>query len=70
MVRQLDQLELDSTVCGSAGMPEDFIPEGATAVYHNYSFQHRYDPKLPITQRAEEVLLTRSQSHACTHGWT
>ncbi|XP_076442541.1 ATP-dependent RNA helicase TDRD9-like [Babylonia areolata] len=58
MVNQMDQLELDSTVCGSVGVPQDFIPEGATAVYDNYSFQHRYDPKLPITQRAEEVLYT------------
>ena len=56
MVNKLDQLELDSTVCGSAGMPEDFIPDGATSVYNTYNFQHRYDPKLPITQRAEEVL--------------
>ncbi|KAK7104950.1 ATP-dependent RNA helicase TDRD9-like [Littorina saxatilis] len=55
---RLDQLDVDSTVCGSVAMPEDFIPEGATAVYDNYSFQHCYDPKLPITRKAEEVILT------------
>ncbi|KAL8608263.1 hypothetical protein ACOMHN_042130 [Nucella lapillus] len=58
VVNQMDELELDSTVCGSVGVPQDLVPEGATTVYDSYSFQHRYDPKLPITDRAEEVLYT------------
>ena len=68
MVNQLDQLELDSTVAGSVGIPDDFIPEGALAVYDSYSFQHKYDPKLPITQRAEEVLESWCSLFVCLYG--
>ena len=55
MSGQLEGLELDSTVQGgSVAMPEDLIPEGATDVYKNYKFQHKYS-KLPILEARDEV---------------
>lgn len=53
---QLEQLELESTVAASSAA--EFAPAGGTVVYDNYSFEHKYDPKLPITQTRDEVILT------------
>ncbi|KAK7505535.1 hypothetical protein BaRGS_00003280 [Batillaria attramentaria] len=57
-VNQLEQLELGSSTPGSVGVPEDFIPEGATEVYKNYNFQAHHTPMLPISDRREEVIAT------------
>ncbi|XP_071078923.1 ATP-dependent RNA helicase TDRD9-like isoform X1 [Haliotis cracherodii] len=55
---RLEQLELDSTVAGSVGMPDDLVPPGAVEVYDNYQFAHTYDKKLPITYHKEQLLST------------
>lgn len=55
---QLEGLELDSTVQGSSvAMPEDLIPEGATDVYKNYKFLHKY-AQLPILEARDEIVST------------
>ncbi|GFO22452.1 ATP-dependent RNA helicase dhx29 [Plakobranchus ocellatus] len=58
MSGQLENLELDSTIQGgSVAMPEDLIPEGATDVYKNYKFLHKY-AKLPILDARDEIVST------------
>ena len=36
-------------------MPYDQPAELAAQVYHNYNFDHTYNPALPITEYAEQV---------------
>jgi hypothetical protein len=54
LVGNLEGLELESTIAGTV-TAGDLAPEGATAVYDNYDFQPQYDPKLPITNKHDEV---------------
>lgn len=51
----MEHLDLESIVSGSVAVPDDLVPENATDVYNSYNFDHRYDPKLPITQYRDQV---------------
>ncbi|XP_059163764.1 ATP-dependent RNA helicase TDRD9-like isoform X2 [Physella acuta] len=55
LANELEALELDSTAC--SGLPSDHIPEGATDVYNNYSFQQKY-VELPVLSSKEEIVAT------------
>ena len=49
-------LDLESmTESDVFSMPYDQPAELAAQVYHNYNFDHTYNPALPITEYAEQV---------------
>ncbi|XP_064600454.1 ATP-dependent RNA helicase TDRD9-like isoform X1 [Liolophura sinensis] len=58
-MNSLSQLELDSTIAGGVGRPDDLIPENAMDVYNNYDFTINYDNSaMPITQFKDQIIAT------------